>query len=84
MIDVGDEQRGANEGLNNSRPAVSAAAARTAAVEPAEAAHRKQRKDYLVGIALLLLVVLLWTGSNFLTKQILFVGESEGLTIDPL
>ncbi|CAO1638027.1 unnamed protein product [Parajaminaea phylloscopi] len=40
----------------------------------AEAARLKQRRDYLVGIGLLLLVVLLWTGSNFLTNNILTSG----------
>lgn len=57
----------------NDMSANSAPSSMPSSDSPAEQAKLKQRKDYLVGIALLLLVVLLWTSSNFLTNNILLV-----------
>ena len=39
------------------------------------------RRDYLVGIALLILVVLLWTASNFLTNNILTSGWDKPFAV---
>lgn len=41
----------------------------------------RARHDYLVGLALLLLVVLLWTGSNFLTNSLLTSGWDKPFAV---
>lgn len=46
-----------------------------------EEASRRRKSDYLTGIGLLLLVVLLWTGSNFLTNHLLTSGWDKPFAV---
>lgn len=49
--------------------------------DEAVAAAEHKRHDYLVGVGLLLLVVLLWTASNFLTNNILTSGWDKPFAV---
>lgn len=55
--------------------------ARSAAARPQRAAATAKQHDYIVGLALLILVVLLWTASNFLTNNILTSGWDKPFAV---
>lgn len=55
--------------------------ARSAASRPQRAAAAVKQHDYIVGLALLILVVLLWTASNFLTNNILTSGWDKPFAV---
>ncbi|CAO1614621.1 unnamed protein product [Sympodiomycopsis kandeliae] len=52
-----------------------------AAAAAKEKQTKRRRADYLTGIGLLLLVVLLWTGSNFLTNNLLTSGWDKPFAV---